>query len=94
MQIGIPEHAVLPGLMDSALLVLVALCSLTSHTFIARAFQVENAGKCAAAGYLQVPPLLSQNPTPHCGEGIGFEGQMMVRSISYFSGIVPYFATS
>jgi len=49
-----PDHAVLPNATDSALLVLVAFCSFTSHAFIARAFQVENAAKSAAAGYLQV----------------------------------------
>jgi hypothetical protein len=59
-----PDHAVLPNGMDAALLVVVAFCSFTSHTFIARAFQVENAAKSAAAGYLQVPPPLLNSLIP------------------------------
>lgn len=63
VQIGVPERPQMLRPLDFACTAVLIMTSFSSQAFIARAFQVEKAAKCASIGYLQVSQHLHSHST-------------------------------
>jgi hypothetical protein len=54
LSLGYPHFAVLPNLLDAALLLLLAVCSFVANLLVSRALQIELAAKATALNFTQV----------------------------------------